>query len=223
MGLDNVADIIGMIPVSLREAALTHSSYAGEHPGTEDNQRLEFLGDAVIGLICASYLYRKFPDYPEGKLSVIKSVLISTAVLAQKARNLALDSQIRLGLGEEKNGGRNKDSILADTYEALVGAAYLSRPWAEVERLVMVDIASFLPTVTKDAKSQLQEVWQARTGRYPHYKVISSYGPDHEKTFIVEVSHAGRVLGRGCGGSKKEAEQKAAAEALKNLQLPNTT
>jgi ribonuclease-3 len=203
---------------SVYELALTHRSFAFESDLYEHNERLEFLGDAILGAIVTDSIYSTYPQLAEGEMARLRASVVNTAALADVARELGLGPHIRLGKGEEASGGRNKPSLLADTFEALVGAAYLDRG-VEVVAAVLVPIfeARLKDVIASggghDPKTALQEkVVRNRSGR-PSYRVASS-GPDHDKRFTAEVYVGERLWGAGTGRSKKEAEQNAAREAL---------
>ncbi|MEL7060466.1 MAG: ribonuclease III [Acidobacteriota bacterium] len=201
--------------------ALTHASFANEVGASANYERLEFLGDAVLGLIAAEWLFRRHPDAPEGRLAKRKSYLVSAPVLVEFARALDLGAVLQLGVGEERSGGRSKDSILADVVEALFGALYLdgglaaARP--SVERVLKLGTRR-ADEETEDAKTRLQELTQARHGVRPEYALRSADGPDHAKSFTVDCRLAGKLLATATGRSKKRAEQKAAAEALRMIE-----
>ncbi len=209
----------------LLRQALTHSSYAHEHPGEnlQDNEILEFLGDSVVGLIIADYLRQSYPNLGEGQLSKLKAALVSTSSLSVLARKLTLDKAILLGKGEEKNEGRKKKSILAGTFEALMGAVYLDSDF-ETSRWVLQTLIhkhfKKLPRnnfLINNFKSALQEFFNQRKLPSPVYRTVTETGPAHEKIFMVEVCSEKLVLARARGHSKKSAEQKAAQKALKKL------
>lgn len=202
---------------SLLERALTHRSYAFEHGGIATNERLEFLGDAVLSLVVTDELYHAHPDAPEGELAKLRAAAVKTASLASMARQIGLGRFVRLGKGEAASGGADKSSILADTFEAVLGAYYLDRGYPEVYDLVrdlfgarLADLAG--RGASLDYKTSLQELVAARFESMPRYQV-SDRGPDHEKEFTAEVTVDGDVVGRGVGRSKKAAEQRAAREA----------
>ena len=208
---------------SLLVTALTHSSYANEsRDKISDNERLEFLGDSVLGLVIADYLYGMFDQYREGNLTKIRASIVSEGSLAEIARSIELGEFLYLGKGESNTGGRNRDSILADAVEALIGAVYLE---AGLEQAKEVIISLFTPVIKKsyegkgfqDYKTQLQEVLQKFSDKEINYQVIKEKGPDHNKEFVVEVHHNGQAIGTGKGKSKKEAEQQAAKEALEKI------
>ncbi len=208
---------------SLLTRALTHRSYANEHPeAVEDNERLEFLGDAVLDFIVGEWAYHRFPEMPEGDLTKIRSSLVRNDQLAEFARRIDLAPALRLGRGEKTSGGHERDNLLGSAFEALVGAIYLDSGLDEVRRFVnpMLDwkYESLLnDDENHDPKSELQEYTQALKLGTPHYVVVHESGPDHAKVFEVEVRIAGEVKGRGTGTSKGAAQHAAAKEALKNL------
>ena len=201
--------------------ALTHRSYAYEHGNLPTNERLEFLGDAVLGLVVTDALFRRHPDLPEGQLAKLRAAVVNMRALAQVARGLRVGEHILLGRGEESSGGRDKSSILADTLEALIGAAYLEHGIvagsALVHRLVdgLLDASAELGAGL-DWKTSLQELTATHGLGVPEYSVEEE-GPDHAKTFHATVRVGGRVRGQGSGRSKKEAEQQAAATAFASI------
>ncbi len=205
----------------LLRQALTHRSYAFEAGGIPHNERLEFLGDAVLGLVVADEIYAALPDAAEGRLAKIRAAAVNTASLARLARGAGVGAAVRLGVGEEQSGGRNKESILADTLEALLGAVYLDQGMdmaAEVIRRLCGPLLEDLVARrdSLDHKTSLQELTAAELGVLPLYDV-SERGPDHAKEFTAEVRVDGERLGAGTGRSKKEAEQAAAAVAYEVL------
>lgn len=202
--------------------ALTHASWSNEK-GVDDNyERLEFLGDAVFGLVASTWLFRRHPDRPEGWLAKEKGYLVSAPVLADTARALGVGPMLRLGVGEERSGGRDKASILADVVEALLGAVYVDagleavRPIAE--RVLERGVEARSRISAGDSKTRLQEILQGEGRGLPTYRLVQAMGPDHDKRFTVECRLDGETLGRAEGRSKKKAEQAAAAEALRELQ-----
>ncbi|MBI2874164.1 MAG: ribonuclease III [Firmicutes bacterium] len=205
---------------ALLEQALTHSSFANEHPGAglKSNERLEFLGDAVLGLAVADYLVRNYHESPEGEMTKARAAVVCEATLAQVAAKLNLGACLTLGRGEELTGGGKRPSILADALEALVGAIYLSHGYEITSRFVIKALSAGLRRVlgkaANDFKSRLQEIAQREQVGEITYRVVSEQGPDHSKTFTVEVRVGGAVSGAGRGRSKKEAEQSAARAAL---------
>ena len=205
----------------LLETALTHRSFANEQ-GLETNyERLEFLGDAVLGLVSAEWLFLRYPDDPEGKLSELNAYLVSRPVLADLAETLGIGELLRLGVGEERSGGRGKRSLLADAFEAVMGAVYLDRGLSAVRDTLVPLFESALQgrddLTGSEAKTRLQELTQARGWRLPEYRHVASQGPDHQKQFTVECWVDGRLAGHGSGRSKKTAEQRAAHRALFSL------
>ena len=208
----------------LLETALTHRSFANERESGEHYERLEFLGDAVLGMVAAEWLFLRYPERPEGELSKEKAYFISELALARHADGMRLGRWLRLGVGEERSGGRGKESILADVVEALLGAIYLDGGLGPARllawRLLEASAAWTRPAVERDPKTALQEVSQARGWALPAYEIVEEQGPDHEKTFTIACVVDGRVLGRGVGRTKKAAEQAAAAAALEVLATP---
>ena len=209
------------IDPALLERALTHRSYAYEHGGLPTNERLEFLGDAVLGVVITDALYRSHPDLQEGQLAKLRASVVSTRALAAVARSLELGKWLRLGKGEEVTGGRDKASILADTTEAIIGAVYLDRG---IEGVTVMIRALFDPLMhaamqdgaALDWKTSLQELTAAQNLGAPEY-VVTESGPDHAKSFAAKALVAGEVYGDGEGRSKKEAEQQAAEAAWRRL------
>lgn len=206
----------------LLQVALTHRSYAFEHGGVPHNERLEFLGDAVLGLVITDMIFARYPDLPEGEMAKLRAATVNMAVLADAARDLGLGDDLRLGRGEEMSGGREKASILADALEALLGALYLDRGLDEVRRVIGELFTGHIRDhvergAVRDFKTSLQERAAKRTGKVPEYRITSA-GPDHAKRFRARVFLLGELLGEGKGRSKKEAEQAAAKEALSQLE-----
>jgi ribonuclease III len=206
---------------ALAQAALTHKSFVNEHRGEAltDNERLEFLGDAVIDLAVSHRLMQRFPGAREGDLSKLRAALVDEAALARLARRFDLGPLLRLGRGEELTGGREKASLLADALEALAAVLYLCGGLEAVFRLLDGALAEAFElaaagTLDRDYKTQLQELAQSRARATPRYRVVAERGPDHEKTFEVELDLRGEVIGRGEGRSKKDAEQAAARLGL---------
>jgi ribonuclease-3 len=202
--------------------ALTHPSYLAEHPQANNhNQRLEFLGDAVLGLVVAEYFYYRFPDEPEGQLTRMRAAVVCESTLARMARQLDLGSYLRLGRGEELSGGRQRASVLADALEALTGAVFLDQGWPQARRFLLLLLGEEMLNTARDSgrdyKTALQEVVQQRGGDTLAYCIIDEAGPDHDKHFTAGVLWNGKMLGSGNGKSKKEAEQQAARNALKLL------
>lgn len=213
---------------ALLDQALLHRSYLNEAPTeeTESNERLEFLGDAVLGLVISEKLYRDYPALSEGQLSQIRALLVRWDTLARAAERIGLGHYLILGRGEELSGGRSRPSNLAGALEALIGAAFLDGGLPRARRLVLRLLKPDLEEiaargVTADSKSQLQHVAQTRWRQIPQYRLISSEGPDHAKLFTVEVLVGSQVMGRGQGRNKKQAELDAARRALESLAATN--
>jgi ribonuclease-3 len=206
----------------LLERALTHKSYANEHHLSVHNERLEFLGDAVLSLVVSERLMRDRPDSPEGELSRLRAAIVSEPALAAVARTIGLGAFLFLGKGEEQTGGRDKDSLLADSLEALVASLYLDGGIGQATTFIERHFQETFHRVTSsggaaDHKTEFQERCQELLKTLPEYRVMSESGPDHRKEFEVELTVQGKVMGRGLGRSKKEAEQAAAKEALEKL------
>jgi ribonuclease III len=228
---DRQARLAGLLDVDLEpallERALTHRSYAYEHGGLPTNERLEFLGDSVLGLVVTDTLFRSHPELPEGQLAKLRAAVVNMRALADVGRELALGDYVRLGRGEETTGGRDKSSILADTLEAVLGAVYIGQGLDAAARLVhrlfdpLIDEAATLGAGL-DWKTSLQELTATAALGVPEY-VVTETGPDHEKIFSAVVQVGGEPYGGGTGRSKKEAEQEAAATAWRHLrsQLPD--
>ena len=200
--------------------ALNHSSYANEHRGgLGSNERLEFLGDSVLGFVSAEYLFREHPDLPEGDLTRMRASLVCEQSLYEVARELDLGSYLKLGRGEEAGGGRERQSILADATEAVFAAVYLDGGIQPVRELIVRVLLSQAPAAEerRDYKTTLQEVVQRRSGQVLTYHMLSQSGPDHNKTFLFEVRLNDESVGCGEGHSKKEAEQAAARDALEKM------
>ena len=209
---------------SILQQALVHSSYVNENPGlaSGSNERLEFLGDAILGLIISKQLYQDFPSLAEGELTRLRAVLVRRDTLAQIARTIALGDYLFIGKGEEASGGRLKPANLAGALEAVIGAVFLDQGLAAAKKLVLKLFRDELQKIASqgaevDYKSKLQELVQAKRQIAPTYHVIEEMGPDHAKEFTVEVRIGGTVLGRGSGKSKKLAETEAARSALQRL------
>ena len=208
--------------ISLLENALTHSSYANErwHNSLRSNERLEFLGDSILGMIVADHLYRNFPDRPEGELTRMRADMVCEQSLAVVAGRIALGEHLLLGHGEEQSGGRNRSSILADAVESVIAACYLDGGYAAALNFVNTFVLSDIPVVkyhNADYKTALQERVQQKKHQVLSYHLIGEEGPDHDKRFLVEVRLNGDVVGSGSGTSKKRAEQDAARAALESL------
>ena len=202
--------------------ALTHKSYSHEakHDALRDNETFEFLGDSVLGFVIGDLLFRRFPELDEGALSKMKAYLVSATSLAEKARAYGMGDVLFLGVGEEKSGGRKKDSLLANLFEAMIAAVYLDGGIEAARRLIEQSFAADIRAINEDDllfhdyKTALQEQAQGRGLPLPEYNVVDEVGPDHDKVFIVEVK-VGSLVTRGEGSSKKEAQQQAAKHALR--------
>ncbi|PYR40944.1 MAG: ribonuclease III [Acidobacteria bacterium] len=209
----------------LLEHAMTHTSRANEDVsgGVVDNEVMEFLGDALLGFIIADVLFRDFPEFDEGQKSKAKAALVSTATLARQAERLQLGDHLLLGRGEEKTGGRRKQALLADGYEALIAAVYLDGGVEHARAFITREFAALFDEVRRDGvsgqdyKSALQELLQSRDLPLPEYRLVGTLGPDHRKLFEIEVVVRGERLASATGPSKKEAEQEAARAALEKL------
>ena len=224
--MDDLAELgerlgVGFGDYSLLSRALTHRSYLNENPGAilEDNERLEFLGDAVIDFVVAGYLYHRFPEMDEGELTALRAALVRAETLAQFAQAIDLGHYLRLGLGEEENGGRTRVPLLCATFEAVMGAVYLDQGLEAARPLIEATIRPMLDEIRagelhKDAKSEFQVWAQARFNQTPRYRVIDSEGPDHDRTFTVRVLVGDEAWGEGRGRSKQTAAQSAAAAAM---------
>ncbi len=207
----------------LLRMALTHRSYSNERGEDDNYERLEFLGDAVLGLVTSHWLYERYPGRPEGELAKLKSFLVSAPVLSQLAEDVGIGALLRLGVGERRSGGHGKASILADAMEAVLGAVYLDAGLEAARGVIVPILESTLDERSRivhvDAKTLLQEEVQARGWGLPDYRMAGESGPDHRKVFTVECLVESRVVGTAEGRSKKQAEQGAAAAALEELDL----
>lgn len=209
----------------LFQRALTHRSYLNEnrdHP-FGDNERLEFLGDAVLDFVIGDYLYRRFPEYHEGPLTSLRAALVRTEALAEFATLVGLGEHILLGRGEEESGGRERPAVLCGAFEALIGALYLDQGLERVNEYILPLFEPALDSILqndlhRDAKSMLQELSQAHLGHTPRYHTVGTFGPDHDKEFELSAIINGVTYGRGRGRSKQVAAQAAAMEAIKTLQ-----
>lgn len=203
--------------------ALTHSSFSNEQKINKlgNYERLEFLGDAVLELVSSSFLFEKFPNLPEGKLTKLRSSLVCEPALSFCAANIGLSSYLRLGKGEEATGGRGKDSINADVMEAITGAIYLDSGFPEAQKFVLNFILSDMENkqLFSDSKTILQEYVQSKLKKSISYELVEEKGPDHDKEFVVRLLLDGEDYGVGKGKTKKAAEQQAAYEAIKKLQV----
>lgn len=203
--------------------ALVHRSYLNEHPQQKltSNERLEFLGDAIMEFIVSEVLYQKFPNYSEGKLTSLRSKLVCDRSLSKIAKKLHLGNYLLLSRGEEESGGRKNPTLLSNTFEAVLGAIYLDQGLSAVKKFLNTHL---FPTVKeakkfKDYKSDFQEIAQKKFKITPIYKTLKETGPDHAKTFVVGVYLGKKLYGKGVGRSKQEAEQSAAKKALEKLKL----
>jgi len=210
---------------TLLRQALVHTSYLNENPGigVGSNERLEFLGDAVLGLVVARQLFDQYPDADEGRLTELRAYLVRRETLARAAARLGIGEFLLVGRGEGAAGGRRRPTNLARAYEAVVGAIFLDQGLARVRRFVTTSLATEFSAirdraVLPDSKSRLQEVVQSRWQTTPSYRTVGVEGPDHARRFTVQVSVGGRVLGQGAGRSKQAAEKQAAEEALHVLE-----
>ncbi len=216
--------------INLLDNALIHRSFVNENPSQsyKDNERLEFLGDAVIGLCLSDMLIKKFPDYAEGQLSKLRAYVVNEQSLADLARKLDIGNYLLLGKGEEGSGGRTKTSILSNTFEAVTAAIYLDCGFDEAYKFLKRIFAPLIEEGTKsliyrDYKTALQEICQNRFKETPKYTLIRETGPDHDKMFEISLVVAGAITATGTGKSKKEAEQRAAQKALEELLKPQNT
>lgn len=205
--------------------ALTHSSYANEKGLPSHNERLEFLGDVVLGLVISEMLYNRFPDLPEGKLTRFRSELVREETLSELAGKLELGQHLRLSKGESASGGRKRPSILADAMEAIFGALYLDLGLEEARRVILSLYGDMLNNLENgglhnDYKTLIQEYSQATFAATPQYKIVAEEGPDHSKRFLANILINNRVYGEGFGKTKKEAEQQAAYAAYRRLVKP---
>lgn len=205
----------------LLERALTHSSYANEKGTGLDNERLEFLGDSVLGFITAEYLFELYKDKQEGELTKKRAYAVCEKTLFGYAEKIGLGNEIKLGRGEELTGGRHRPSVVSDAFEALIAAIYLDGGIEKATEFVLpfIEIANEQKPVFKDYKSTLQEVLQQNPTEKFEYVVVGERGPDHDKEFIVEIHMNSNVIGKGVGSSKKKAEQQAAKSALELMGL----
>lgn len=207
---------------ALLENALTHSSYANENRERHlpDNERLEFLGDSILGFVVAEYLYRNFPEKPEGELTRIRADLVCERNLAEAAATIELGSYLLLGHGEEQGGGRKRDSIVSDAMESVIAASFMDGGFTAakeiIDRLILSNIPKGRPR-NFDYKTAFQELVQRKKDQQIHYELTGESGPDHDKHFEVEVLLNGKAVGHGVGSSKKRAEQAAAEAAIEAL------
>ena len=211
--------------ITLLQNALSHSSYANErwHDSLKSNERLEFLGDSILGMTVADYLYRNFPDRPEGELTRMRADMVCERTLAAVADRIGLGQHLLLGHGEEQGGGRSRPSILADAVESIIAACYLDGGFESAANFIRTFILCDVPVKqlhNVDYKTTLQELVQQKKNQVLTYAMVGESGPDHDKQFLVEVSLNGTVVGEGTGRSKKKAEQDAARAAIEKL-FPN--
>ena len=208
--------------LSLLQNAVTHSSYANEryHNSLMSNERLEFLGDSILGMVVAEHLYRNYTDRPEGELTRMRADMVCEQSLAKVAERIHLGNHLLLGHGEEQSGGRSRDSMLADAVESVIAATYLDGGMDAAVGLIYRFVLCDVP-VTKmhnaDYKTALQELVQQRKNQHLQYTLVGESGPDHDKEFFVEVTLNGKIVGNGSGSSKKRAEQEAARAAIQTL------
>ena len=213
--------------ITLLQNALSHSSYANErwHDSLKSNERLEFLGDSILGMVTAEYLYRNFPQRPEGELTRMRAEMVCERALSAVAERIDLGSHLLLGHGEEAGGGRNRDSILADAVESVIAACFLDGGMDAARNFITTFVLTEVPVQklrNADYKTALQELVQQKKNQTLTYVLVGESGPDHDKQFQVEVKLNGRVVGTGMGKSKKRAEQMAAQTAIEAL-FPETT
>lgn len=207
---------------ALLERALTHSSYANEQKMVhQDNERLEFLGDSVLGFVTAEYLFENHKSVPEGELTKLRSYAVCEKSLYEFAKEIGLGEHIKLSHGEEKMGGRDRASVLSDAFEAVIAAIFLDGGIEKAKKFILRFVAPYVEAKPsfRDYKTTLQEVVQRNHGESLNYVLVSESGPDHDKTFVVEVHLNSNVLGTGKAGSKKKAEQAAAQQALELMGL----
>ena len=225
MALDDFARQVGIAisNPSLIRRALTHRSYLNEHPDTlEDNERLEFLGDAALDFITAAWLYNRYPEMDEGGLTRLRSSLVRTEQLAAFAREMSMGENILLGKGEEASGGRDREALLCNAFEAFIGAVFLDSGLATVIKFMEPRLERAAEVVLQDEslldpRSKLQIWAQAAKGETPRYQTLDTFGPDHEREFLIEVRIGDELRGRGVGRSKQEGAQKAAADVLSKI------
>jgi ribonuclease-3 len=208
--------------ITLLQNALTHSSYANErwHNSLLSNERLEFLGDSILGMVVAEHLYKQFPDRPEGELTKMRADMVCETSLAAIAEKIGLGQHLLLGHGEDRLGGRSRASILADAVESVIAASFLDGGMAAAEGFIRRFVLTNVPVKrmqNTDYKTALQELVQQKKNQVLSYTLVGESGPDHDKEFRVEVSLNGTVVGKGVGSSKKRAEQDAARDALEAL------
>lgn len=224
-GLEEVIDYTFRDPGNL-VLALTHSSYANEKkaPDLKSNERLEFLGDSVLNIITSDYIYRNYPELPEGEMTRTRAAIVCEASLMKCAEKIRLGEYLFLGKGEENTGGRNRASILSDAFEALIGAIYIDGGIDEARRFVLRYMKEIYPDIDgkdifRDYKTMFQEIIQKQTDQRISYRILDETGPDHDKTFTAQVLVGDKPYGEGTGRSKKEAEQNAAKDAISNMKV----
>jgi ribonuclease-3 len=210
--------------ITLLERALTHRSYLNENRNIDrSNERLEFLGDAVLELIVSKYLYVKYPDREEGDLTSFRSAIVRTESLAQASRELGYGEYLKMAKGEEESGGRDKDYILANTFESVLGSIYIDQGFDKCKELVQKVLISKVDNIVEnrldiDNKTKIQELAQAKFRLTPTYTVVDEKGPDHDKTFTVAVKIGNKTIGKGKGSSKQKAEESAAEKGLEYIE-----
>jgi len=210
--------------ISLLKTALTHRSYLNEHrQEKENNERLEFLGDAVLELIVSNHLYKEYPKRAEGELTSFRSAIVRTESLANASRELGYGKYLRMAKGEEESGGGNKDYLLANTFEAVLGAIYVDQGYKKCEDLVKRILIKKIPEIVEnrsdiDSKTKIQEIAQAEYKVTPTYDVIEENGPDHNREFLVAVKLDDKIIGKGMGSSKQKAEEEAATKGLEYIE-----
>lgn len=225
MNVDVLSNRLGVdIEPQLLELALTHRSYAYENGNTPNNERLEFLGDSVLGFVVTAHIHDLLSDLPEGELTKVKNAVVSATALSQVATSIGLGEFLRLGKGEDQTGGREKPNLLADAFEAILGAAYVSKGLEAAEGIIRKLVFPLLEDTdslraNSDPKTTLGEIAQAQSKPAPDY-VTTHEGPDHDRTFFASVSIDGKALGSGQGRSKKQAETQAAIDALAKMPKP---
>jgi len=205
---------------TLLDIALTHRSFCSEHPGVESNERLEFLGDSVLGLVITRDIYLRFPDRPEGSLAKMRASIVNATSLAEWGNRLGIGKALKLGRGEDRSGGRTKSSIISDAVEAVIGAMYLDGGLEPARHFVLAGLEDQVRQAGRgpgahDYKTRLQEIAAREWGAVPQYQVEGS-GPDHERQYVATVEVAGMLTGEGVGPSKKRAQQRAAAQACRH-------
>lgn len=224
--LDPLTNSIGVQfkNIALLEQALTHRSYLNENKDEtlEHNERMEFLGDAVLELVITDFLFKHYPDEPEGVLTAYRSSLVNTVSISETARALGVNDFLRLSKGEAQDKGRARETILANAFEAIVGAIYLDQGYGSAETFIIKNLTPKLETVVEkrlwqDAKSRFQELAQEKEGVTPHYDVLNEVGPDHDRIFTVGVFLGEKEVARGEGKSKQEAEQSAAEAGISHM------